>query len=113
MKAMVLKGLCSLEDNKSPLELLDLSNPEPGKNEILVKVSACEVCHTELDEIEGRTPPPRFPVVPGHQVVGQVEKACEKRGRLKVGDRRSNNRSGGALPREYEFSRRSAAELSG
>ena len=72
MKAMVLKRLCSLSDNKSPLELATLPRPEPRSAEVLVKVSACGVCHTELDEIEGRTPPPRLPVVPGHQVVGQV-----------------------------------------
>jgi propanol-preferring alcohol dehydrogenase len=42
------------------------------RSEILIKVSACGVCHTELDEIEGRTPPPHLPVIPGHQVVGTV-----------------------------------------
>jgi len=72
MKAMVLNALCSVEENKAPLELRDLPDPVPGENEILVKVSACGVCHTELDEIEGRTPPPRLPVVLGHQVVGTV-----------------------------------------
>ena len=40
--------------------------------EILLAVSACGVCHTELDEIEGRTPPPLLPVVPGHEIVGRV-----------------------------------------
>ncbi|MEZ4550526.1 MAG: alcohol dehydrogenase catalytic domain-containing protein [Desulfobacterales bacterium] len=49
-----------------------MPDPEPGPGEILIKVHACGVCHTELDEIEGRTPPPFFPVVPGHQVVGRV-----------------------------------------
>jgi propanol-preferring alcohol dehydrogenase len=44
----------------------------PDTNEILIKVSACGVCHTELDEIEGRTPPPKLPVILGHQVVGRV-----------------------------------------
>ncbi len=72
MKAMVLKQLCSLTENKTPLALVDLPRPEPGPGEVLVSVSACGVCHTELDEIEGRTPPPRLPVVPGHQVVGEV-----------------------------------------
>ena len=73
MKAMVLQRLCSLEENTTPLTLTDLPEPVPGANEILVKVSACGVCHTELDEIEGRTPPPHLPVVLGHQVVGRVE----------------------------------------
>ena len=38
----------------------------------MIQVTACGVCHTELDEIEGRLPPPRLPVIPGHQVIGRV-----------------------------------------
>ena len=59
------------------MQLTDLPVPEPGPGEILIKVSACGVCHTELDEIEGRLTPPRLPVVPGHEVVGVVEKSGE------------------------------------
>jgi propanol-preferring alcohol dehydrogenase len=87
MKAMVLNKLCSLEENKTPLELIDLPTPVPREKEILVKVLACGVCHTELDEIEGRTPPPRFPVVLGHQVVGRVEKTGSKASKFEIGDR--------------------------
>jgi len=72
MRAMILPALCRLDDNPTPLHLAELPAPEPGTGEILVRVSACGVCHTELDEIEGRTPPPRLPVVLGHQVVGRV-----------------------------------------
>jgi len=72
MKAMVLRGISSFRENRTPLELIDMPEPVPKEGEILVKVSACGVCHTELDEIEGRTPPPVFPVVLGHQVVGTV-----------------------------------------
>ncbi len=72
MKAMVLSQLCDLTTEPSPLRLTELPDPVPAAGEILLRVSACGVCHTELDEIEGRTPPPRLPVVPGHQVVGQV-----------------------------------------
>lgn len=72
MKAMVLKRICDLKQTAEPLELADLPEPVPKANEVLVRVKACGVCHTELDEIEGRTPPPRFPVVLGHQVVGEV-----------------------------------------
>ncbi|GAI73537.1 unnamed protein product, partial [marine sediment metagenome] len=72
MKAMVLNALCDLEKNSEPLVLTYLPVPVPGEKEILVKVSACGVCHTELDEIEGRTPPPQLPVILGHQVVGRV-----------------------------------------
>jgi propanol-preferring alcohol dehydrogenase len=87
MKAMVLNELCNLEENKTPLELVNLPDPVPGKKEILVKVSACGVCHTELDEIEGRTPPPRLPVVLGHQVVGRVEETGSKASVFKIGER--------------------------
>jgi len=67
---MVLKGISDLRENKTPLELVDLPDPVPGENDILVRVSACGVCHTELDEIEGRTPPPQFPVVYGKTIHG-------------------------------------------
>lgn len=87
MKAMVLKKLCGLPENKNPLELITLPDPVPGEKEILVKVTACGVCHTELDEIEGRTPPPQLPVVLGHQVVGRVEKNGSKATKFKIGDR--------------------------
>ncbi len=72
MKAMILKRISSLAAEKNPLVMAELPTPTPGKGEILVRVHACGVCHTELDEIEGRTPPPRLPVVLGHQVVGTV-----------------------------------------
>jgi len=72
MKAMVLKRICDLKQTADPLELVELPEPVPKENEVKVRVKACGVCHTELDEIEGRTPPPRFPVVLGHQVVGEV-----------------------------------------
>jgi len=87
MKAMVLNGICSLKENRKPLEMVELPNPVPGDREILVKVVACGVCHTELDEIEGRTPPPKFPVVLGHQVVGRVERMGSKTGKFQIGDR--------------------------
>jgi propanol-preferring alcohol dehydrogenase len=87
MKAMVLKEQRNIEDNGSPLELLDLPVPVPGKGEILVKVSVCGVCHTELDEIEGRTPPSRFPIIVGHQIVGRIEKAGSGASRFKKGER--------------------------
>lgn len=75
MKAMVLDALAPLDQNPTPLRLTELPVPDPGPGEIRVQVSICGVCHTELDEIEGRTPPPRLPVVLGHEVVGRVD-AC-------------------------------------
>jgi len=87
MKAMVLKNLCDLHHVKDPLEPADLPVPVPGEKEILVRVTAWGVCHTELDEIEGRTPPPRLPVVPGHQVVGTVDLCGPEAERFAPGQR--------------------------
>ena len=56
MKAMVLNKICSLAENKTPLELVDLPEPSPAEKEILVKISACGVCHTELDSVIDTTP---------------------------------------------------------
>jgi len=72
MKAMVLKKISDLMDDHEPLKPVEMSDPVPDKSEVLIKVSACGVCHTEIDEIEGRTLPPEFPVIPGHQIVGKI-----------------------------------------
>jgi alcohol dehydrogenase, propanol-preferring len=87
MKAMVLNRISRLPEEKNPLSLVDLPVPVPKDEEVLVKVSACGVCHTELDEIEGRTPPPRFPIVLGHQVVGSIVETGKNVGKLTIGDR--------------------------
>lgn len=87
MKAMLLKKTSSLQDNPTPLELVDLPLPSPGSGELLMRVSVCGVCHTELDEIEGRTPPPKLPVVLGHQVVGEVVENKGEEGLFQPGDR--------------------------
>jgi propanol-preferring alcohol dehydrogenase len=87
MKAMVLKRLCTLKENQTPLELMELPVPVAGEKEILLKVLTCGVCHTELDEIEGRTPPPRLPVVLGHQVIGRVDAVGSQVYNTKIGDR--------------------------
>ncbi len=87
MKAMVLNGITNLRENKTPLELVDMPRPEPDEHEILVKVSACGVCHTELDEIEGRTPPSKFPMILGHEIIGEVAEKGAKVDRFDLGDR--------------------------
>lgn len=73
MKAMLLNELGDLRTHPTPLSLRSYPDPTPGEGEVLLRVLACGVCHTELDEIEGRTPPPQLPVILGHQVVGIVE----------------------------------------
>ncbi len=87
MKAMILKSVTSLEQNPEPLAMTEMPDPEPADNEVLIKVSACGVCHTEIDEIEGRTPPSRFPVIPGHQVIGRIAGTGKNVRNLKTGDR--------------------------
>ncbi len=86
MKAMVLERVVSLDKEEQPLVLLDLPDPKPSYGEVLIKVLACGVCHTELDEIEGRTPPPVFPMVLGHQIVGEVIELGEGVKKFKIGD---------------------------
>jgi len=73
MKAMLLKKLVPLLENPHPLELMDVPVPTPADRDLLIRVAVCGVCHTELDEIEGRTPPMKLPLIPGHQVVGTIE----------------------------------------
>ena len=84
---MVLTKIGPVDRSRVPLELVDRPIPIPGDKEILVRVTACGVCHTELDEIEGRTPPPGLPVIPGHQVIGRVEKRGSMAKKLQEGDR--------------------------
>jgi len=72
MRAMVLSSTGSLDRNPAPLQLIEREVPVPGEGEILIRVAVCGVCHTELDEIEGRTPPPQLPVIPGHEIVGHI-----------------------------------------
>jgi propanol-preferring alcohol dehydrogenase len=85
MKAMVLERIAPVE--KRPLRLVDSPQPVPGPDEILVKVSACGVCHTELDEIEGRLPTAEFPMILGHEIVGMVETLGSAAKKFKEGDR--------------------------
>ncbi|MGO9015516.1 MAG: zinc-dependent alcohol dehydrogenase family protein [Dissulfurispiraceae bacterium] len=87
MKAMVLNRVSYFERNSQPLELIDMPLPVAGEKEILVKVTRCGVCHTEIDEIEGRTAPPHFPIVLGHQIIGRVERTGSRAERFDIGER--------------------------
>jgi propanol-preferring alcohol dehydrogenase len=72
MRAMRIHRLGPVDAGLPPLEENFLPVPSPGAHDLLIRVHACGVCHTEIDEIEGRTPPPVLPITPGHQVVGTV-----------------------------------------
>ncbi len=84
MKAMILEKISPIEEE--PLKMVELPDPIPGPKEILVKISACGVCHTELDEIEGRLPS-ALPIVLGHQIVGRIVTVGSGATRFHVGDR--------------------------
>jgi propanol-preferring alcohol dehydrogenase len=79
MRAMVL------EQSRQPLVERKLPDPSPAPGEVLVRVHACAVCRTDIHIADGEIPLHKHPVVPGHQVVGVVEKAAG--GRFKPGDR--------------------------
>ena len=87
MKAMILNGVSNLKENRNPLTMVNIPVPVPKDMEVLIKISVCGVCHTELDEIEGRIAPIVFPVVPGHQVVGIVTELGTGTSKFKIGDR--------------------------
>jgi propanol-preferring alcohol dehydrogenase len=87
MRAMVLPAIADMDSNPAPLQSVSMPDPVPGEYDILVRVSVCGVCHTELDEIEGRTPPPQLPVVPGHEIVGRVVAMGERCSRFALQQR--------------------------
>ena len=71
----------------NPLDLMELPKPAIKDNEVLLQVSVCGIYHTELDEIEGRTPPSCFPIIPGHQVIGKVVEMGNKIKDFQLNDR--------------------------
>lgn len=85
MKAHLLKAPAQVESN--PLALSDIPVPEPGTGEVLVRVTACGICRTDLHITEGELPPKKQPVVPGHQVVGVIEKLGAGAAMYQVGTR--------------------------
>lgn len=86
MKAQVLEQFANVLEQPEPLRLQEVPVPEPAPGEILIRVTACGVCHTELDEIEGRATP-KLPVIPGHQVIGRIEDFGKSTSRFRKGDR--------------------------
>jgi len=81
MKAMVL------EKYGEPLELKEVPKPEPSKKEVLIKVSACGVCRTDLHIVDQELDPTNLPLILGHQIVGTVEQLGEGANRFKIGER--------------------------
>ena len=81
MRAMVLK------EPKGPLELRDVPKPKPGMGQLLVRVSACAVCRTDIHVVDGELPNPKLPLVLGHQIVGQIEEIGGENSNFTIGDR--------------------------
>ncbi len=85
MKAMAVHTPAPIETN--PLSAIEMALPAPGPGEILIRVNACGVCRTDLHVAEGDLPPRRPRVIPGHEVVGVVERCGDGCGRFAAGDR--------------------------
>lgn len=81
MQAMVLDA------PKTPLRLANLTEPQPGSDEILIEVHACAVCRTDLHVVDGELPDPKLPLIPGHEIVGTVIETGGAVDRFRVGDR--------------------------
>lgn len=71
----------------TPLELRELAIPQPGPEQVLIKVSACGVCRTDLHIVDGELPLPKVPLVLGHQIVGRIEQVGNGVNTYKIGDR--------------------------
>ncbi len=85
MRAMILEE-CRPADEQ-PLRLVDVPKPTPGPGEVVVRVEACGVCHTDLHTVEGEITAPAMPIIPGHEVVGVVDELGEGCQRFQAGDR--------------------------
>jgi alcohol dehydrogenase, propanol-preferring len=85
MKACILKAPAPIESN--PLDLTEVPKPQPAGQQVLVRVTACGICRTDLHVIEGELPPRKSPVIPGHQVVGVIEANGPAAGRYPIGSR--------------------------
>ncbi len=87
LRAMLLREPAKYSDNPSPLELSDLPIPSAADDQLLVRVSVCGVCRTDLDVVEGRVVAPHYPVIPGHQVIGRVAGVGARASNFREGDR--------------------------
>jgi alcohol dehydrogenase, propanol-preferring len=81
MRAMVLRSV------GEPLRLAEVHEPQPGPEEVSIRVHACAACRTDLHVVDGELPDPKLPLIPGHQIVGTVEEVGERVERFAPGDR--------------------------
>src|SRR5947208_3939199 len=81
MRAMLLDA------PKKPLQLRDVPEPQPETGQLLVRVSACAVCRTDLHIVDGELPEPKLPLIPGHEIVGRVEEVARDIQKFREGDR--------------------------
>jgi propanol-preferring alcohol dehydrogenase len=81
MRAMVLDKPAQL------LQLRHLPKPKPGRGQLLVRVSTCAVCRTDLHVVDSELPNPKLPLILGHQIVGRVEEIGEENSKFQIGDR--------------------------
>jgi propanol-preferring alcohol dehydrogenase len=81
MRAMIL------DKPKQPLKLRDVPKPKPGRGQLLVRVSSCAVCRTDLHAVDGELPDPKLPLILGHQIVGRVEEIGQENSKFAIGDR--------------------------
>jgi propanol-preferring alcohol dehydrogenase len=76
-----------LDKRGQPLQLRDVPNPKPGRGQLLVRVSTCAVCRTDLHVVDGELPDPKLPLILGHQIVGRIEEIGDENSNFAIGDR--------------------------
>ena len=76
-----------LDKPGQPLQLSDVPKPKPGRGQLLVRVSTCAVCRTDLHVVDGELPDPKLPLILGHQIVGRIEEIGEGNSNFAIGDR--------------------------
>ena len=76
-----------LEKPRQRLTLLDVAKPKPDAGQLLVRLSACAICRTDLHIVDGELPDPKLPLIPGHQIVGRIEQVGTGVEKFSIGDR--------------------------
>jgi alcohol dehydrogenase, propanol-preferring len=76
-----------LDEQRRPLRDAEVQDPRPGNGQVLVRVQTCGVCRTDLHLVDGDLPDPKLPLIPGHQIVGEIVKAGEGAERFEAGRR--------------------------